>query len=48
MLALPLSFHAETHQSVGSAWRIGNVAAKYSKKSGEISRSSENVGAIIL
>jgi hypothetical protein len=38
---LPLSFHADTHHNVGSACRMGYVAAKYSKKSGDMSRSSE-------
>ena len=42
MLTFPLSFHADTHHNVGSACNMGNVAAKYSKKSGEMSRSSEN------
>ena len=37
---LPLSFHADTHQSVGSLRRTGRSAWKYSKKSGETSRSS--------
>lgn len=41
MFCFPLSFHADTHQSVGSAFRMGYVALKYSKKSGEKSRSSE-------
>jgi len=40
MDVLPLSFHADTHHSVGSDRRRGNVAEKYSKKSGEMSRSS--------
>lgn len=38
--ALPLSFHAETHHSVGSLRRMGSSASKYSKKSGATSRSS--------
>ena len=37
---LPLSFHAEAHHSVGSDSRIGRVAMKYSKKSGDKSKSS--------
>ena len=40
MEVLPLSFQADTHHSDGSDSRMGNVAAKYSKKSGDMSRSS--------
>jgi len=38
--AFPLSFHAEMHHSVGSFSSRGNMAEKYSKKSGDMSRSS--------
>ena len=40
MEVLPLSFQADTHHSDGSDSRMGNVAEKYSKKSGDMSRSS--------
>lgn len=39
---LPLSFHADTHQSVGSFSSNGYVPRKYSKKSGATSRSSKD------
>jgi len=42
-LGFPLSFHAETHQSELSDLNIGSVASKYSKKSGEYSRSSSTI-----
>lgn len=41
---LPLSFHAETHQSVGSFSKREWVPKKYSKKSGDMSKSSEIIG----
>lgn len=37
---LPLSFQADTHINDESVWRIGYVPKKYSKKSGDISKSS--------
>lgn len=42
LFGLPLSFHAEMHHKVGSSYRSGSVAEKYSKKSGAMSKSSEN------
>ena len=41
--SFPLSFQADTHHSVGSSRSIGYVAAIYSKKSGDKSKSSENI-----
>jgi hypothetical protein len=40
---LPLSFQADTHHKVGSDFKIGSVASKYSKKSSENSRSSSTM-----
>ena len=40
---LPLSFHADTHQRVGSFSNNDLVASKYSKKSGATSRSSSTM-----
>lgn len=36
----PLSFHAEMHHNVGSVCRSGRVPRKYSKISGDTSKSS--------
>lgn len=45
---LPLSFHADTHQSVGSLRSNGYVPRKYSKKSGATSRSSKKIKTILV
>jgi len=44
---LPLSFHAEMHHNVLSSRSRGSMAAKYSKKSADMSRSSEHYTIII-